>query len=191
MRTTLRFGYRIAAFALLVFGWIGLNAIAEVDAERRDGGGPLVLAGSSIDAGRYLVIVGGCNDCHTANWLESAGGTPEDDWLTGAPIGFRGPWGTTYPSNLRLLVHEMDENAWVKMLRHRTDRPPMPWMNLNQLNEADARAIYKYIRSLGPRGERMPLAVDADVEPATPYILFEPLHLERLPVNQADTLPKP
>ena len=143
------------------------------------------MANSSIDAGRYLVIIGGCNDCHTANWAESFGGVAEQDWLTGTPVGFRGPWGTTYPSNLRLLVQDMDEDAWVTMLRVRTDRPPMPWVNLNHMDPADARAIYRFIRSLGARGERAPTAVAADVEPPTPYILFEPLYLERLPLALA------
>lgn len=151
-----------------------------------NGNSPRVTANSPIDAGRYLVIVGGCNDCHTANWGGSFGSLPEEEWLTGTPVGFRGPWGTTYASNLRLLVQDLDEEAWVKMLRLRTDRPPMPWINLNQMDATDARAIYRFIRSLGPRGERAPTAVLPDAEPATPYILFEPLHLERLPLASAE-----
>lgn len=178
MRTTLRFGYRLAACALLVFGWIGLNAIADND-ERRSGAGPAVAAATPVAAGRYLVVVGGCNDCHTPNWPETGGNVPETEWLTGVPIGFRGPWGTTYASNLRLLVDSMNEDAWVAMLRTRTDRPPMPWMNVNRMHETDARAVYRYIRSLGPGGTRMPAAVGPDAEPVTPFYDFEPQHPER------------
>lgn len=134
---------------------------------------PSVRAESSIDAGRYLVTVGGCNDCHTVNWAETNGGVPEKEWLTGSPIGWRGPWGTTYASNLRLVADAMTEDAWVAMLRHRTDRPPMPWMNMNRLAESDARAIYRFIRWLGPAGEVMPAGVGPNVEPATPYLLLE------------------
>jgi len=45
-----------------------------------------------IERGRYLVRIGGCNDCHTAGYLEAAGHSPEADWLTGSAVGFQGPW---------------------------------------------------------------------------------------------------
>jgi hypothetical protein len=32
------------------------------------GATPIVLATSDIEAGRYLVLVGGCNDCHTPQY---------------------------------------------------------------------------------------------------------------------------
>lgn len=130
--------------------------------------------------GRYLVVIAGCNDCHTVNWIETGGTLPEAGWLTGNPIGFRGPWGTTYPSNLRLLASEIDEDTWVAMLRTRQERPPMPWISTNNMNESDVRAIYRFVRSLGTAGGRMPAAVPPQHEPATPFILFEPQHMERL-----------
>ena len=79
-----------------------------------------VQADSAVTAGRYLVIIGGCNDCHTAGYMAQEGNVPESDWLTGSPVGWRGPWGTTYPSNLRLLVQSMSEDAWVEMLHRIT-----------------------------------------------------------------------
>ena len=130
--------------------------------------------------GRYLVLIAGCNDCHTPNWNETGGTVPQADWLTGTTIGFRGPWGTTYPSNLRLLVNELNEDAWVRMLHERKERPPMPWISTNNMTESDVRDIYRFIKSLGSTGTRMPVAVGPDVEPTTPYIVFEPQHLERL-----------
>ncbi|MEJ2396973.1 MAG: cytochrome C, partial [Gammaproteobacteria bacterium] len=30
-----------------------------------------------LERGRYLVRIGGCNDCHTAGYAESGGKTPE------------------------------------------------------------------------------------------------------------------
>lgn len=156
--------------------------------------GALVACGESADTatasegqvrsmearGKYLVVIGGCNDCHTIGYPESNGKIPESEWLTGAPVGFRGPWGTTYPVNLRLSVAGMDEENWVTMTRTREALPPMPWPSLNQMDEQDLRAIYRYIKSLGPKGVKAPLAVGPDQEPETPYILFEPLHMERL-----------
>lgn len=135
---------------------------------------PHVMASSSIEGGRYAIILGGCMDCHTDGWLESQGQVPEDQWLTGWPVGFRGPWGTTYPKNLRLTVQDMTEDQWVVMLRTRNALPPMPWMNVNQISESDARAIYRYIRSLGPAGEPAPAPVPPDQEPTTPYISLVP-----------------
>lgn len=141
---------------------------------------PYVVAASAIEAGRYLVRLGGCNDCHTSGYDQALGQIPEAEWLTGMPIGFRGPWGTTYPPNLRLRVQEMTEDAWVQMLHTRQAMPPMPWPSVNNMSEADARAVYQFIKSLGPKGEHMPVPVGPDQEPATPYILFDPLHMERM-----------
>ena len=47
-----------------------------------------------VERGKYLVVVTGCNDCHTAGYLFSQGDVPEEEWLTGNPVGWRGPWGS-------------------------------------------------------------------------------------------------
>ena len=80
---------------------------------------------ADIQRGRYLVRISGCNDCHTPGYPESGGKTPEKLWLTGSPLGWRGPWGTTYASNLRLVMHNMTEAQWLKHARVEW-RPPMP-----------------------------------------------------------------
>lgn len=59
-------------------------------------------AKGSIERGRYLAKIGGCNDCHTPGYGLSGGQVPEAQWLVGDQLGWNGPWGTTYPSNLRL-----------------------------------------------------------------------------------------
>ena len=133
-----------------------------------------------IAHGKYLVEIGGCNDCHAVGYAETGGNLPESEWLTGSPIGFRGPWGTTYPANLRLSVKNQDEETWIKMCKTRTGMPPMPWPSLNHMKEEDLRAIYQYIAQLGPKGEPAPLFVAPNQEPETPYIVFSPLHMERL-----------
>lgn len=130
--------------------------------------------------GKYLVKIGGCNDCHTPGYMEVDGNLPESEWLVGLPVGFRGPWGTTYPANLRLTVQRMSEDAFVNMAKTRNTLPPMPWPSLKNMNEEDIRAIYKYIKSLGPKGIEAPVYVSADKEPSTPYIDFFPKHMERL-----------
>jgi mono/diheme cytochrome c family protein len=136
---------------------------------------PHIVAGSDIEAGRYLVIVGQCNDCHTEGYLQSDGDVPEEGWLAGSELGWRGPWGTTYPPNLRLRVQEWTEDAFVQTLHERRALPPMPWSSVNRMTDGDARAIYRYIRSLGAIGEPMPAAVPPDQEPATPYLSLMPI----------------
>jgi mono/diheme cytochrome c family protein len=125
-----------------------------------------------IDRGKYLVTVSGCNDCHTPGYMTSEGKTPEELWLTGDSFGWRGPWGTTYATNLRMRLMDLTEDEWVYYAKHLVGRPPMPWFNLNQMNEEDLRAIYKFIRHLGPAGVKAPSYLTPDKEPSTPYALF-------------------
>jgi hypothetical protein len=135
---------------------------------------PHVAAASDIAAGRYLVTIGGCNDCHTQGWNTSGGKVLEAQWLTGTPVGWRGPWGVTYPQNLRLTAAKMSEDEFVAMLHTRTDRPPMPWMNLNQMHGDDARAIYRFLKHLGPAGDPMPAGTAPGEAPTTAFIPIDP-----------------
>jgi mono/diheme cytochrome c family protein len=137
---------------------------------RRDGGAqPHVAAASDVAAGRYLMIVANCNDCHTDGYVAAKGPPPEADWGTGVKHAFLGPWGATYPANLRLSVQSISEDDWVKTMRTRKDLPPMPWVNVNQMSEHDSRAIYRYLRSLGPKGERAKSPLPPGVTPPEPY----------------------
>lgn len=128
----------------------------------------------TIERGKYLVVIGGCNDCHTAGYLATEGQTPEDLWLTGDTFGWRGPWGTTYGSNLRTVVQGLSEDQWVVLAMNLKARPPMPWFALNQYKEEDLRAMYQYIRQLGPGGGPAPAYVPPDQEPDPPYAVFPP-----------------
>jgi mono/diheme cytochrome c family protein len=125
-----------------------------------------------LHRGRYLVRVAGCNDCHTPNYMVDPEAVVEDDWLIGVPVGWLGPWGTTYAANLRLSVHEFPEDVWIQMLRTRKANPPMPWINVSFLTDGDAQAMYRYIKSLGPKGERMPAPLPPGEMPTTPYFDF-------------------
>mgnify|MGYP000072116737 CR=1 FL=1 len=125
-----------------------------------------------VDQGKYLVKIGGCNDCHTPGYLLFGGKTPQKLWLTGTSFGWKGPWGTTYPTNLRILVQGLTEKEWIEMAKTLKTRPPMPWFTLNSMKDADLRAIYHFIRSMGPEGEPAPQYLPPDKEPTTPYALF-------------------
>ncbi len=165
-------GLWMVACALLTGSALGCSAgQAEVAGDDT----PHIMAASTVAAGKYLITIGGCNDCHTDGYLMTEGDVPEEAWLAGSPVGWRGPWGTTYAPNLRLRVQELTEDEFVATLKERKAMPPMPWMNVNQMSESDARSIYQYIRSLGPVGEPMPTVVPPDQEPTTPYISLQPV----------------
>ena len=127
---------------------------------------------SQIERGRYLVKLGGCNDCHTPGYMASAGKIPEAQWLTGDKLGWRGPWGTTYASNLRMYMQDLTEAQWLEKAKSLQTRPPMPWFTVQQMSAADLRAIYALIRRLGPVGEAAPEYLPKDKEPPLPYVQF-------------------
>jgi mono/diheme cytochrome c family protein len=127
-----------------------------------------------IERGRYLVKIGGCNDCHTPGYLAKAGDIPEDGWLIGDSLGFNGPWGTTYPTNLRRLLRTMDEDDWVEFARTIETRPPMPWFNLRAMSEDDLRDMHRFVVSLPPNDGAVPDYVPPGREPKTPHIVFVP-----------------
>jgi mono/diheme cytochrome c family protein len=128
---------------------------------------------AAIERGRYLVTIGGCNDCHTAGYPEQGGTTPESQWLTGAPVGFQGPWGTTYAANLRLVAGRMTAAEWVAHAR-KERLPPMPWFNLKAMSDADLKDMHAFIRSLGQPGVAAPAYVAPGGKVTTPYIVFVP-----------------
>jgi mono/diheme cytochrome c family protein len=125
-----------------------------------------------VARGRYLVQVAGCNDCHTSGYLLGEGKIPEAQWLTGDSFGWRGPWGTTYASNLRTFINGMSEEQWLTTAKALRRRPPMPWYNVNMMTDGDLKAIYQYVRSAGPAGKPAPAFVPPGVEPPPPYALF-------------------
>ena len=132
---------------------------------------PTAFAGK-VARGKYLVKIAGCNDCHTPGYAQLAGKVDEKQWLTGDGLGYRGPWGTTYASNLRLYFDKISEDQWVKLARTIELRPPMPWFTLREVSETDLRAMHAFIKSLGPAGAPAPAYVPPDKEPKPPYAQF-------------------
>lgn len=130
------------------------------------------LNSTDVERGRYLVMITGCNDCHTPNFLANARTTPEKDRLTGGKLGWRGPWGTAYAVNLRLYFQDMTVEQWILSAKEIQQRPPMPYFSLNAMTTPDLKAIYEYIRHLGPAGDPAPEFVAPDRDPSQPYVLF-------------------
>ena len=159
-----RFARPIVSFAVACLVTCAAYA---ADAPKSQGASSKELA-----RGKYIVQIGGCNDCHTPGYAMSGGKVPEKDWLVGDQLGWRGAWGTTYPVNLRLYMQNMTEAQWVAKARHLQARPPMPAVNVRQMTDADLKAFYRYVKSLGPAGNEAPAYVPPDKQPNPPYVSF-------------------
>ena len=133
---------------------------------------PALAADPLVKRGRYLVLTSGCNTCHTSYYPVLGGNIPEEAWLTGDKVGWRGPWGTTYATNLRLYMQEMNEEQWLLRARNLTTRPPMPWFDIQAMTDEDLRALYRYVRSLGAAGKPAPSYVPPLITPRGPYVQF-------------------
>ena len=59
----------------------------------------------------------------------------------------------------------------------------MPWECLHAMSDADLRAVFEYIKSLGPGGEATPADVPPSQQPKTPYMLFMPQFPTTQPVK--------
>ena len=151
---------------------IGTAFLAATSTQYAFAQAPKTSESKSLDRGRYLVKITGCNDCHTPGYTQTGGKVPEKQWLTGDQLGWRGPWGTTYASNLRLYMRNLSEDQWVKIAKTAQFRPPMPWFALHDMNEQDLRAIFRFIRYLGSAGEPAPAFVPFGQDPKGPYVLF-------------------
>lgn len=131
---------------------------------------------ATVEHGRYLVQISGCNDCHTEEFMEQGGKVPEAEWLKGSRRGWRNEEGTVYATNLRLLIDAISEEQWVTMARTLQTRAPMSWYRLRGMSEADLRAIHAFIRWLGPAGAPAPAPLPPEVDPPEPYIFFPAVH---------------
>lgn len=159
-----------AMLCSVLFSAIALPAIAQAAGPNTDK--------AVIERGRVLTVIGGCHDCHTPGYAEAAGKVSQNEWLTGSAVGFQGPWGTSYPVNLRLKVQAMTEQEWLARVRQPM-LPPMPWFNLRDSSDADLIAMYRYMRSLGASGQSAPAAAAPGVAVQTPYFEFVPKNLPK------------
>ncbi len=141
-------------------------------------------APDSIDRGRYLVAVGGCNDCHTPGFAESGGTTLEAKRFLGNEVGFSGPWGVSYAGNLRLAVQRMSGEQWVERVS-KPGMPPMPWPAVMAMTKEDKIAVYDYLRSLGPDGVEAPAYQPPGTPIKTMHIPFVPQPADNAAVNAA------
>jgi mono/diheme cytochrome c family protein len=155
---------------VLVVGSLAIASLVTASALDRRGSDSGLR--DDLARGKYLVRIAGCNDCHTPGYAMSGGRVEEKLWLTGDQLGWSGPWGTTYPSNLRLLVQGMTADQFMKHARSDARRPPMPWFTVRDMTDGDVKAIYAYLKHLGPAGKPAPAYLPPGRTPEGPFVRF-------------------
>ncbi len=130
-------------------------------------------AADPVARGRYLVGVLGCNDCHTPGSLYGAPDTTRK--LSGSELGWKGPWGVSYPQNITpdstTGIGTWTQEQIVATIRggKRPDGtpllPPMPWPDFAGLTDDDANAVAAYLKSIPPVNHKNL----ADVPPTAPF----------------------
>lgn len=154
----------------LAFATAVATLIAGCQAAQAPAGASTVTDGELLARGDYLVRIAGCNDCHTAGYAEQQGNVDRSQWLTGSALGYKGPWGTTYAANLRITLAGMDEAQWLAYSATLRTRPIMPDFLLRQMDADDRRAIYRFIKSLGPGGRPAPAYLPPGQAPLPPFM---------------------
>ncbi len=114
-------------------------------------------AESQVDRGKYLVVVGGCSDCHTPGTFL---GKPDmSRFLGGSDVGFAIPGLGVFPGRNLTPDKETGLGGWTNeqivtalTTGARPDgrvlAPIMPWQAFSQLTSADAQAIAAYLKSI-------------------------------------------
>ncbi|MEI6200630.1 MAG: cytochrome c [Enhydrobacter sp.] len=126
---------------------------------------PALADDAAVARGKYLVTLGGCQDCHTPGHFF---GKPDmARALGGSEVGFDIPGlGTFYGPNLTP-DKETGLGKWTDaqvMAAIRTGvrpdgrvlAPIMPWRSLAVLTDQDAAAVVAYLRSLPPVANKVP-----------------------------------
>ena len=122
-------------------------------------------ADDEVERGKYLVTLGGCNDCHTPGSFLGKRDTTRV--LGGSEVGFELPGlGVFHGPNLtpdrETGLGEWSKEEIVTAIttgvrpdgRHLA--PIMPWRDFAHLTRADALAIAAYLQSLPPVRNKVP-----------------------------------
>lgn len=145
----------IIAFVLTVAAAAVFPACAQRQPET---GAQTTAAMTAVQRGEYLTVVMGCNDCHTPGTVYGAPNFTRI--LAGSELGWQGPWGVSYASNLtpdpETGIGTYTDAEIERALRSGVKKdgspikPPMPWPNYTRLSAEDMSAIIAYLRSIPP-----------------------------------------
>jgi mono/diheme cytochrome c family protein len=178
--------HRIRSLAVLAFAAGAAFAMSSCGPKAGEQAGgadsaKVMTAEAKIELGRHLTVVAGCIDCHTPGTLYGKPDMTRN--LAGSELGWTGPWGTTYPTNLTpdsTGIGWWTEEQIVTAFRTgvRPDGspvlPPMPWPSYAEFTDEEAYAIAAYIKSLPPVHHPKVKTLPPGQRPASPTIQFPP-----------------
>jgi len=130
---------------------------------------------AQIARGKYLVQLGGCNDCHTPGYFR---GKPDfKRYLGGSDVGFEVPGvgvvaGPNLTSDPETGLGRWTTGQITKALRTgvrpdgRVLSPVMPWPAFANLTPADVDAVVAFLKSLPPVKHEVPGPFSANQEPS-------------------------
>jgi mono/diheme cytochrome c family protein len=140
----------------IVFAAVSLLALASLDAQ---------AAPKQVDRGKYLVTLGGCNDCHTPGYFF---GKPDmKRYLGGSDVAFEIPGLGAFPGRNITPDKETGIGDWTaeqivtamttgKRPDGRMLAPVMPWHAFASLTKRDARAIAAFLKSIPAVNNKVP-----------------------------------
>jgi len=122
-------------------------------------------ATAEIARGKYLVQLGGCNDCHTPGYL--LGKADMARYLGGSDVGFQLPGLGVFIAPNLTPDGETGLGKWSKeqittalttgvLPDGRVLAPIMPWRSFANLTKSDAEAIAAFLKSLPPVRHKVP-----------------------------------
>ena len=140
-------------------------------------------AESAVERGKYLVTLGGCNDCHTPGYFF---GKPDfGHALSGSDVAFSIPGLGAFPGRNLTPDAETGLGKWsddeiitalTRGLRPdgRKLAPSMPWRALAALSHEDAEAIVAYLRSIPAVNHAVPGPFKPGETPSLPVFVIVP-----------------
>ena len=110
-----------------------------------------------IERGKYVVMIGGCNDCHTS---ADEKGNAQTDLMFGGGFRFTGPWGDVVSPNITRDpsgISHYDAAMFIKTIRTgrasggvRDLNPLMPFSYFRNMTDDDLKAIFAYLQTVKP-----------------------------------------
>ena len=163
-------------------GLATLTAVIAIASCANRGAGGAMTPEQKLARGRTIAWTSGCMDCHTPGSFYGAPDTTR--LLAGSELGWKGPWGVSYPRNLtpdnETGIGSWTEDQIVTAVRegHRPDGtpllPPMPWPSYAHLSDDDAHALATYLKSIPAVPHKVPAVVPPGSEPSGQVIVIPP-----------------